>query len=228
MDALALNINASYSGALRQASEPSTRDEHVENYLAFSSWQIFRLSNTTNALSLKQKLWMLGYSLEAASSDGGPESRANVSTHADAGEGARQSPAVRSLQELLEREAAGYRGPQPRPNGKRALMEVLARAEHDRWMAFYLAEGWTHESPETSNTFKELGLNDAERTRHDSHLLLKHPFICSFEALPAVAAQIGRDDPTPHDLNSFGDLARIVADARGFAGRAFPLKELDD
>ena len=62
IDSLALNVNASYSNYFNQEEKVTLRDLK-ENFDGFSSWQMNRLSSITAALSIKTKLWLLGFEL---------------------------------------------------------------------------------------------------------------------------------------------------------------------
>ena len=209
VDRIALNANASYSEQFDpdgwlgdKVLMPSNRDDRIRNYLEYSWWQMFRLSNMANAMAVKQKLWMLGYEMDFSAGH--------------------DASIAQELQRHLDRDIGTYE--RPTAIGRRSILEIMARGEHDRWMAFYLAEGWMHESAATSKQFRDWGLNDRDKTRHDSHLLLRHPYICEFDDLPEVAEELEKDDPTFYDVRFIKDLVRIVTDARGFSGHAFGIK----
>ena len=97
--------------------------------------------------------------------------------------------------------------------GSKAV-EVLGRWEHRRWCAFYYSQGWTQMSPQQSRRYRELGLSGG---RHDSHLLLKHPYLCDFDKLADVAAALGKSQsPAVYNYNLIRDLGDIVTDQRGY------------
>ena len=206
LQALGYNVNACYSGALDdQVLNGLDETERIKRrqdlFLGYSAWQMNRLSSIACALGLRVKLWWLGFDLDF-------EKGANGSGSDDA----------KRLQTLLEQAAE-----LPSRAGGASLLDDLARSEHDRWVMFYCTEGWRNMSPSESNLYKEAGLSNG---RHDSHLLMLHPYICPFDSLPSVAAAMGKEDPTKYDVAMIQRAVRIATDAGGYVGMPCQVRAL--
>lgn len=196
---LALGINASYSGLFESEDSPELQRTNFEY---FSEWQMNRLSSLTAALSIKTKLWLLGFSLEELSAS------------------STELAKLKQLLAQLEAESrqswttdeAGAGG-----HNVQSTLGLLAKNEHDRWEMFYYGEGWVSMPADIAKEFRtSTGLASLSAGRHDSHLLLQHPYLHDFEKLQAIADEIfgpGQKDPTSSDYQIVLDLGEIVGRA---------------
>lgn len=236
LQALAYNVNASYCGMFRRSRDNEDDErvwdrfvrigkvqplssaelhwiECIENFSGFSGWQMNRLSNLANALMIPTELWLLGYELVE---DYGSNAGAPVGEAVD---NATDSLAA-TLREIGAFEESGTGNQLFK---RTPTLMVMERNEHRRWDAFYRSEGWIGMSPATSNTLKDLGFNNGGR--HDSHLLLRHPYICAFDDLQSAAITMGKgDDPTLYDALLMLDLAAIVSDERNLSDHSLTVR----
>lgn len=215
LEALALNVNASYSGLFGDNAADTTKnpngsmlrkasaEEVWNNFLGYSAWQMNKLSSITCALGLKSKLWLLGFRIDNEAID--PD---NIE---DCGEALRTV-----LSALCDTQPQSIAELAEHPE-----LNVLSRMEHDRWEAVYCGEGWVGMSGKTSNVFRDNGLSGG---RHDCHLFLRHPYICRFEDLETVANQVERESPIRFDVDMVVNMAEMLANSKGVAKRKFSVR----
>lgn len=209
IEKLAYNANASYWGMFEPGCPTPTgrafEDAKQMLFLGYSAWQMNRLSSVANAIGIRTKMWVLGFDFVD-----GPGSE-SAASHLEA--------VLRSFASPIEDPAAAL------------AFDAMTRKEHDRWMGFYLAEGWRDISPAATHAFKELGLNNG---RHDSHFLMRHPFLCPFDELLPRAEELVRngdyDDVekvVKYDQDFIRNVQAILSDKCGFTGRSFGIVEVD-
>jgi hypothetical protein len=75
-------------------------------------------------------------------------------------------------------------------------LDLLSRAEHDRWMAFLESEGWTQSTKEDVYAYRQSGIS---KGRHNCPLLKKHPYICEYDALKELSIDLEGKDTTVYD-----------------------------
>lgn len=96
----------------------------------------------------------------------------------------------------------------------------LARAEHDRWMAFLRSEGWTTAAMEQVNAYKK---SDLSKGRHNCPLLKMHPYICPNEDLPSISEQLELMDATIYDIELIRRIPDILEDKWGIANKKYKI-----
>lgn len=209
-EALAFAVHSSFS----PLHEGQTQQEkRIEDFLSFTRWQMGRLSSTANALAMRSKLWAFGLDMEMSPIDavGAPVRENEVPDSRDS--------AQHYLEMALDRMCASWfeqlRDPSTREQLFRSDCKLarMARAEHDRWLALYLSEGWVSMSPKASMNFRLRGMSDG---RHDSHLLMRHPFIAPYGQLGRISKLVGKDDTRLHDVNSVANMRSMLSSQMGY------------
>lgn len=104
-------------------------------------------------------------------------------------------------------------------------LELLTRAEHDRWEMFHKSQGWTTATIEEVEAYSKTGINGG---RHDCQLLKKHPFICDFDELPERSAKLEREDSTKYDRDLIARIPDILHDKWGVSGHRYKIIEKRD
>lgn len=193
---LALGINASYSGLFEREDSPELQRTNFEY---FSEWQMNRLSSLTAALSVKTKLWLLGFSFEELSASSTELAKLKLLL-------AQLEAESRQSLTIGEADGGGH--------NVQSTLGLLAKNEHDRWEMFYYGEGWVSMPADIAKEFRtSAGLASLSAGRHDSHLLLQHPYLHDFEKLQDIADEIfgpGKKNPTSSDYQIVLDLGEIV------------------
>jgi len=103
-------------------------------------------------------------------------------------------------------------------------MEQLARAEHDRWMAFLESEGWLSSNKEQVNAYRASNIS---RGRHNCPVLKMHPYICPYEDLKELSEDLEGKDTTVYDRELILRIPAILGDKWGKAGKKFTIIKLD-
>ncbi|MBR2264138.1 MAG: hypothetical protein IJ917_07340 [Firmicutes bacterium] len=88
-------------------------------------------------------------------------------------------------------------------------MEVMQRAEHDRWMAFLQTEGWIGASPEQVGSYRTAGLAPGS---HKCDLMKMHPYIRDFEGLSELSETLEGKDTTVYDRDLIMRIPDILHD----------------
>ena len=99
-------------------------------------------------------------------------------------------------------------------------LEILTKAEHDRWMAFLQSEGWTTASLEQVEAYKASGLSAG---RHNCALMKMHPYICDFDDLPARSEALGLPDSTVYDRDLITRIPDILHDKWNISDRKYKI-----
>lgn len=235
LESIAFNVNAAYEGKLSPevlakvaASEYKDLDgiKHHGSidelrqmlFLKYSAWQMNRLSSKTCGLGMYSNVWTMGLEL-AAEAERSDKSIAEGERHLK-----EESPLQRCIDAYSKRPVENDSNVE---NGSKWApdIEALARVEHDRWTMFYYGEGWTHETAEESKNYKEIAPYSSGR--HDSHLLMRHPYLCDFDQLVNTAKAIGKkgSDPREYDVMIIEQSARILSDVGTFTGKVFHVQE---
>ena len=97
-------------------------------------------------------------------------------------------------------------------------MEELAKAEHDRWMAFLETEGWSVSTREDVMAYRA---SDVSKGRHNCPLLKMHPYICEYEKLKGLSEEIEGKDTTVYDKQLIVRIPEILGNKWGAAKRRF-------
>lgn len=201
LEALAFAVH----GAFRERKDGETEsDVRIERYLDYTEWQMNRLSSAANALAIRSKLWALGLDMETHE-EGECFDKQDWGLLADAIERLREP-----YEEALDNDS-DYSINEFLSSGHQLCR--MARAEHDRWVALYLTEGWTSMSPKASLHFRFRGMNNG---RHDSHLLMRHPFIVPFDELSEISKRVGKDDARLNDVKAVIGLEDMLSGAIGY------------
>lgn len=98
------------------------------------------------------------------------------------------------------------------------FMETLARAEHDRWMAFLETEGWT---PSTHDEVYAYRGSEISKGRHNCPLLKMHPYICGYDDLKDLSLDLEGKDTTIYDKALILKIPDILADKWGVSGKKY-------
>lgn len=99
-------------------------------------------------------------------------------------------------------------------------LEVLTRAEHDRWMAFYQSDGWTTASLEQVKAYQASGLSAG---RHNCALMKMHPYICDFDDLQVTSDALGLPDSTVYDRDLITRIPDILHDKWNISDRKYKI-----
>ncbi|MGN0261848.1 MAG: hypothetical protein ACI4B9_03265 [Eggerthellaceae bacterium] len=209
-EALAFAVHSSFS-TLHDGQ--SDREKRIEDFLSYTRWQMGRLSSTANALAMRSKLWAFGLDMEMNPIDMAEASSRNTSL-ADYG-GSAQHFLEAALDRMCQPLSEQLRDPLKREQlfASDCKLARMARAEHDRWLALYLTEGWISMSPKASMNFRLRGMSDG---RHDSHLLMRHPFIAPFDRLGRISQLVGKEDTRLHDVYSVTNMKAILSSQMGY------------
>lgn len=98
-------------------------------------------------------------------------------------------------------------------------LEVLSKAEHDRWMAFEISEGWI---PVTTDEVKEYWKNKLGKAGNPKSPYLKmHPYICLYDELPERSATMGKTDAKVYDEQLVRHIPDILRDVWGISGKRY-------
>lgn len=101
-----------------------------------------------------------------------------------------------------------------------ASLKKLAIAEHDRWMAFLAAEGWTVATAEEVEAYRASGIS---RGRHNCPLLKMHPYICEYEKLEELSMHLEGKDTTVYDAELITRIPDILGDKWNVSGKKFKI-----
>lgn len=104
------------------------------------------------------------------------------------------------------------------------MMDKLARAEHDRWMAFLESEGWLPSTKEQVTAYKTSNIS---RGRHNCPVLKMHPYISPYEGLKELSEELEGKDTTVYDKELILRIPAILGDKWGVAGKKFIITKLD-
>ena len=102
-------------------------------------------------------------------------------------------------------------------------METLARAEHDRWMAFLETEGWTPSSHDDVYAYRA---SDISKGRHNCPLLKMHPYICGYDDLKDLSLDLEGKDTTIYDKALILKIPDILADKWKVSGKQYRIVKL--
>lgn len=102
-------------------------------------------------------------------------------------------------------------------------MDILARAEHDRWMAFLESEGWTCATMAEVAAYRA---SDISKGRHNCPLLKMHPYISPYDGLKALSEELEGKDTTVYDLELIHRIPDILEDKWGAGGKKFKIIKL--
>ena len=86
-------------------------------------------------------------------------------------------------------------------------LEILQRAEHDRWMAFHQSEGWTGATMEEVRAYREAGLRPRS---HKCDLMKMHPYISDFDELKEKSEILEGKDTTVYDRDLITKIPDIL------------------
>lgn len=102
-------------------------------------------------------------------------------------------------------------------------MEQLARAEHDRWMAFLESEGWL---PSAKNQVEAYKTSNISRGRHNCPVLKMHPYICPYEDLKELSEELEGKDTTVYDKELILRIPGILGDKWGISGKKYTITKI--
>ena len=102
-------------------------------------------------------------------------------------------------------------------------METLARAEHDRWMAFLETEGWIPSSHDDVYAYRA---SDISKGRHNCPLLKMHPYICGYDDLKDLSLDLEGKDTTIYDKALILKIPDILADKWKVSGKQYRIVKL--
>ncbi len=100
------------------------------------------------------------------------------------------------------------------------ILEKLAVAEHNRWMAFLESEGWIASSVDEAMAYKA---SDLSRGRHNCPIIKVHPYICDYYDLPEVSDALSLQDARIHDLQLISRIPDILHDKWNIAGKKYKI-----
>lgn len=103
-------------------------------------------------------------------------------------------------------------------------LDLLARAEHDRWMVFLESEGWTQSTKDDVYAYRESGIS---RGRHNCPLLKKHPYICGYDALKELSEDLEGKDTTVYDGELILRIPDILGDKWNVAKKKYKIIKLN-
>ncbi len=100
------------------------------------------------------------------------------------------------------------------------ILEKLAVAEHNRWMAFLESEGWLASSAAEADAYKASGLS---RGRHNCPIIKVHPYICDYYDLPEISEALSLPDARIHDIQLISRIPDILHDKWNIAGKKYKI-----
>lgn len=103
-------------------------------------------------------------------------------------------------------------------------LEQLAVSEHDRWMAFLEAEGWTTSEKSDVEAYRASGIS---KGRHNCPLLKMHPYICEYDKLRELSTEIEGKDTTVYDKELILRIPDILGDKWKVSGKRFAIVPLN-
>ncbi|MBR0405827.1 MAG: hypothetical protein IJI68_11630 [Eggerthellaceae bacterium] len=194
----------------------SAVQKQVRSYLDYTSWQMNRLSSEANALAIRTKLWALGLDMEMGKKNGHCER---------SGQGLLEDAIGRLFAPFADAMSSGDAEWQADFFASDHQLARMTRAEHDRWVALYMTEGWTGMSPKASLHYLFRGMNDG---RHDSHLLMRNPFIAPFDQLGEISKRVGREDARLNDIRAITGLELVMGDSIGYGEERYAISIVPD
>lgn len=103
--------------------------------------------------------------------------------------------------------------------------DTLYRAEHDRWEAYEVSEGWVACDIDQVKAYQAVGLSGG---RHNCPLLKLHPYICPFDDLKERSDALGLEDARLLDVKMIECIPLILNDHWGQAGKKYKIIKLED
>ncbi len=104
------------------------------------------------------------------------------------------------------------------------MLEKLAVAEHNRWMAFLESEGWTEASVAQVNAYKA---SELSRGRHNCPIIKTHPYICDYYDLPEISNKLGLPDARVHDIQLISRIPDILHDKWNMTGKKYKIVNIN-
>ena len=99
-------------------------------------------------------------------------------------------------------------------------MEIMQRAEHDRWMAFLQTEGWTGASLEQVEAYRAAEISGGT---HKCDLMKMHPYIQGFEGLAELSEMLEGKDTTVYDRELIMRIPDILHDHWNISDRTYKI-----
>lgn len=99
-------------------------------------------------------------------------------------------------------------------------VEIMQRAEHDRWMAFLQTEGWTGASLEQVEAYRRAEISGGT---HKCDLMKMHPYIQGFEGLAELSEMLEGKDTTVYDRELITRIPDILHDHWNISDRAYKI-----